>query len=171
MYEKQAKKIYLALGSNLGNKKKNLEYAKYLLQKNNKIKILKTSNFYKTKSWPNSNHPFFINIVVEGLTILKPLDLFKFIKQIEVALGRKKSLKNSPRECDVDIIDYDKRSLKIKNNDDFIIIPHPMLHKRNFVLVPLFEISKNWVYPKKNRKISDLLMKMDTNDLRTIKLI
>ena len=169
--EKQVKKTYLSLGSNLGNKKVNIEYAKFLLQQSKKFKILKTSNFYKTKSWPNYKNPFFLNIAIEGLTTLKPLDLFKFIKQIEAKLGRKKSSKNSSRECDIDILDYDQKTFKIKNNNDFIHIPHPRLHQRNFVLLPLFEIAKNWIYPNKNKKITDLLINIETNDLRTIKLI
>ena len=105
------------------------------------------------------------------MTTLKPLDLFKFIKQIESKLGRKKSSKNSSRECDIDILDYDQKTFKIKNNNDFIHIPHPRLHQRNFVLLPLFEIAKNWIYPNKNKKITDLLINIETNDLRTIKLI
>ena len=84
MLEKQAKKIYLGLGSNLGNKKKNIEFAKFLLQQNNKFTIVKISSFYKTKSYPNYKDPFFLNIVIEGKTILKPLDLFIFVKQIEI---------------------------------------------------------------------------------------
>ena len=171
MLEKRVKKTYLGLGSNLGNKKKNIEYAKFLLQQNKKFKIHKTSSFYKTKSWPNNNNPFFLNIVIEGLTTLKPLDLFNFVKKIEIKLGRKKTPKNSPRECDIDILDYDQKTYKIKNNNDFIHIPHPRLHQRNFVLLPLFEISKNWSYPKKNTKITDLLINIETNDLRSIKLI
>ena len=59
MLEKQAKKIYLGVGSNLGNKKKNIEFAKFLLQQNNKFKIVKISSFYKTKSYPNYKDPFF----------------------------------------------------------------------------------------------------------------
>ena len=171
MLEKQAKKIYLGLGSNLGNKKKNIEFAKFLLQQNNKLRIVKNSSFYKTKSYPNYKDPFFLNIVIEGKTILKPLDLFIFVKQIELMLGRKKSFKNAPRECDIDILDYDQKVFKIKNKNDFISIPHPRLHKRNFVLLPLFEISKTWIYPKKNKKISDLLNSLGLNNLRTIKLI
>ena len=171
MLEKQAKKIYLGLGSNLGNKKKNIEFAKFLLQQNNKFTIVKTSSFYKTKSYPNYKDPFFLNIVIEGKTILKPLDLFIFIKQIEFMLGRKKSFKNAPRVCDIDILDYDQKVFKIENKNDFIYIPHPRLHQRNFVLLPLFEISKTWIYPKKNKKISDLLVNLGTNNLRTIKLI
>jgi 2-amino-4-hydroxy-6-hydroxymethyldihydropteridine diphosphokinase len=171
MLEKQAKKTYLGLGSNLGNKKRNIEFAKFLLQQNKKFKILKTSSFYKTKSWPNYKDPFFLNIVIEGKTTLKPLDLFIFVKQIELKLGRKKSFKNAPRECDIDILDYDQKVFKIKNKNNFICIPHQQLHRRNFVLLPLFEISKTWVYPKKNKKISDLLNNLGLNNLRTIKLI
>ena len=171
MLEKQAKKTYLGLGSNLGNKKRNIEIAKFLLQKNKKFKILKISSLYKTKSWPNNNYPFFLNIVIEAITTLKPLDLFIFIKQIELKLGRKKSFKNAPRECDIDILDYDQRIFKIKSKNDFIYIPHPRLLKRNFVLLPLFEISKTWIYPKKNRKIRDLLNNVGAENLRTIKLI
>ena len=171
MLEKQVKKTFLGLGSNLGNKKKNIEFAKFLLQQNNKFRIVKTSSFYKTKSYPNYNDPFFLNIVIEGETTFKPLDLFFFVKQIELKLGRKKTSKNAPRECDIDILDYDQKVFKIKNKNDFIYIPHPRLHKRNFVLLPLFEISKTWIYPKKNKKISDLLNSLGSNNLRTIKLI
>ena len=171
MLEKQAKKTYLGLGSNLGNKKKYIESAKFLLQQNNKFRIVKTSSFYKTKSYPNYKDPFFLNIVIEGETTLKPLDLFFFVKQIELKLGRKKTFKNAPRECDIDILDYDQKVFKIKNKNDFIYIPHPRLHKRNFVLLPLFEISKTWKYPKKNKKISDLLNSLGSDNLRTIKLI
>ena len=171
MLEKQAKKIYLGLGSNLGNKKRNIEFAKFLLQQNKKFKILKISSFYKTKSFPNYKDPFFLNIVIEGETTLKPLDLFVFVKEIELKLGRKKTFKNAPRECDIDILDYDKKVFKIKNKNEFVYIPHPRLHQRNFVLLPLFEISKTWLYPNKNKKISDLLNNLGTNNLRTIKLI
>ena len=171
MLGKQAKKTYLGLGSNLGNKKRNIEHAKFLLQQNKNFKILKISSFYKTKSFPNYKNPFFLNIVIKGETTLKPLDLFIFVKQIELKLGRKKSLKNAPRQCDIDILDYDQKVFKIKNKNDFIYIPHPRLHQRNFVLLPLFEISKTWIYPKKNKKISDLLINLGSNNLRTIKLI
>ena len=171
MLEKQAKKTYLGLGSNLGNKKRNIEFAKFLLQQNNRFKIVKTSSFYKTKSYPNYKDPFFLNIVIEGRTTLNPLDLFIFVKQIEQKLGRKKSFKNAPRECDIDILDYDQKIFEFKNKSDLIFIPHPRLHQRNFVLLPLFEITKSWIYPKKNKKISDLLNNLGTSNLRTIKLI
>ena len=72
MLEKQANKVFLGIGSNLGNKKLNIENAKLHLELNKNFRIFKTSKFYKTKSWPNPKMPNFLNIVIEGKTILKP---------------------------------------------------------------------------------------------------
>ena len=87
-------------------KKRNIEKAKFLLAKNS-IKILKSSNFYETYAWPNKNHPKFYNIVIKIITKLKPMNLFFIIKDIEKKLGRKKTLINRPRICDIDILDLD----------------------------------------------------------------
>ena len=105
--ENQVKSIYLGIGSNLGDKKKNIEKAKFELIKEN-IKIIKSSNYYESLSWPNSNNPKFLNIVLQIETNLTPLNLMKKCKEIEINLGRVKSTKNSPRICDIDIIDYNK---------------------------------------------------------------
>ena len=83
-------------------------------------------------------------------------------------MSRKISEKNSPRECDIDILDYDHKCLKLDCEGDKIIIPHPRLHKRNFVLIPLYEISKKWKHPKYKLNISQLLKQIDTIDLRSI---
>ena len=171
MLEKQVKKTYLSLGSNLGDKKHNIEKAKFLLQEDKNFKILQSSSFYKTKSWPNEKNPSFLNIAIECLTTFSPLDLFKFVKKIERKLGRKKAQKNSPRVCDIDILDFDQKIIKIKNQNNLIYIPHNRLHERDFVLLPLFEIAKNWIHPKKNKKISDLLINISPDNLRTIKLV
>ena len=163
--ENQAKSIYLAVGSNLGNKKNNIEKAKFeLIQKN--IIILKTSSYYESLSWPNSNYPKFINIVLRISTNLKPFELLKTCKEIEINLGRKKSAKNSPRECDIDIIDYEKMILKNK-----IILPHPRMHLRNFVLLPLFEINKDWKHPISKHHIKRLIFLIPNRDITSIKQI
>ena len=159
---------FLGIGSNLGNKKRNIEKAKFLLSQNS-IKITKSSNIYESYSWPNKNHPKFYNIVVKIITKLNPINLLLIIKDIEKKLGRKKTLINRPRICDIDIIDYDQKNLNINNNNQQLIIPHPKLHERNFVLLPLYEISKNWFHPKKNKKIFDLLRDLGVNNLRSIK--
>ena len=94
--ENQVRSIYLGIGSNLGNKKTNIEKTKFKLFQNN-INILKSSSYYESLSWPNPNNPKFLNIVLKVSTILKPLELLKKCNEIEVNLGRKKTYKNAPR--------------------------------------------------------------------------
>ena len=85
--------IFLGIGSNLGNRKLNIEKAKFYLDKN-KIKFIKTSEYYETPSWPNPKKPKFLNIVLKASCNLKPIDLLKICKSIETKLGRKQSEKN-----------------------------------------------------------------------------
>jgi len=168
--ENLANIVYLSIGSNLGNKRINIEKTKYILEQNS-IKILKSSSIYETYSWPNKNHPKYYNIVIKVITKLKPTDLFFTIKGIEKKLGRKKSKINSPRICDIDILDYKGLSYKLQSNNHKLLIPHPRLYKRNFVLFPLFEIEKNWKHPLKKTKIQDLIGKLDNSSLYSIKQI
>ena len=168
--ENLAKKVYLALGSNLGNKRKNLELAKYQLNISG-INILKTSKYYKTKSWPNEKFPDYYNLLLLVKTQLKLVDLFKKIKFIEKYIGRTDNLKNHPRVCDIDIIDFNNECLNASYLNNKITIPHASLHKRNFVLIPLFEINKRWIHPKSKKNIVRLISSLSTNDLRSIKVI
>jgi len=168
--ENLANTVYLSIGSNLGNKRRNIEKAKYFLELN-LIKIIKTSNIYETYSWPNRKHPKFYNIVIKIVTKLKPIDLFFTIKKIEKILGRNKSRLNNPRTCDIDILDYEGLNFKLDVNNNKLLIPHPRLHNRNFVLFPLFEIEKNWKHPLKKTKIRDLIGKLDNSSLYAIKQI
>ena len=165
IYENQANKVFLAIGSNLGDRFRNIELAKIMLS-DNRIKILKSSSFYETLSWPNIKNPKFLNVVLEIETNLRPLSLLDLCKKIEKSLGRKKSKKNSPRVCDIDILDYDKR-----NENNGINLPHPRLHQRNFVLIPLFEISKKWTHPKFKDHIKTLILKLSKKDITSIKKI
>ena len=163
--ENQVNSIYLGIGSNVGNRKENIEKAKILLNKNN-IRILNSSSFYESLSWPNSKNPRFLNIVVRIKSNLTPLKLILKCKEIEILLGRRKSLKNSPRTCDIDILDYKKWTL---NRD--IILPHPRMHLRSFVLLPLFEINKAWVHPILKKHIKKLILSLSNRDIRSIKQI
>ena len=165
IYENQAKIVFLGIGSNLGNRFKNIELTKIALL-NNKIKILKSSNFYESLSWPNEKNPKFLNIVLKVETFLDSLNLLSLCKKIEKTLGRKKSEKNSPRICDIDILDYDT-----KNQKNGINLPHPRMHQRNFVLLPLFEINKEWVHPKSKDHIKTLILKLSNKDITSIKQI
>ena len=165
IYENQANKVFLAIGSNLGDRFRNIELAKIMLS-DNRIKILKSSSFYETLSWPNIKNPKFLNVVLEIETNLRPLSLLDLCKKIEKSLGRKKSKKNSPRVCDIDILDYGKR-----NENNGINLPHPRLHQRNFVLIPLFEINKKWTHPKFKDHIKTLILKLSKKDITSIKKI
>ena len=169
MLESQAKIAYLAIGSNLGNKRKNIELAKFKLQ-NNKIEIIKISNNYETLSWPNKKNPKFINIVLKIRTFLSPYELLKTCHIIEKELGRKINNKNEPRTCDIDIIDYDQKIIRNHNNQN-LTLPHPKMHVRTFVLLPLFEITQQWMHPEKKIEIKKLINSLNIKDLRTIKQI
>ncbi len=163
--ENRAKPIYLAIGSNLGNKKNNIELAKFKLIQND-VRITQISSYYESLSWPNSNNPKFLNIVLKITTSLSPIDLLKICKQIEISLGRKKRSKNSPRECDIDIIDFKNKKMK-----GHIILPHPRMHARNFVLLPLYELNKAWKHPMSKNHIKKLILSLPDRDIRSIKQI
>ena len=163
--ENQVDAIYLGIGSNLGNRKLNIEKAKFELIQSN-IQILRSSSYYESLAWPNLKHPKFYNIVLKVKTNLTPLKLLEKCKQIERKIGRKKSFKNSPRICDIDILDYDQK--KITNK---IILPHPRINIRNFVLLPLFEINKDWIDPNTNDHIKKLILSLPNRDIRSIKQI
>ena len=163
--ENLAKVIYLGIGSNLGSRIFNIEKAKSLLLYNH-INFVSISSYYETPSWPDPENPKFINIVLKIKTALKPMELLNLCKSIEVKLGRKKSPKNSPRECDIDIIDFNGLILK-----DSLILPHKLMHKRSFVLLPLFEIEKKWIHPIKQVNIKKLILSLPDSDIRSIKQI
>ena len=166
--------IFLALGSNLsssfGDRFANINLAITLLDDYG-IKIIKSSSYYETLSWPNSNNPSYYNAIIKVETKYLPSDLFLEIKKIEKNLGRVNSKKNSPRTCDIDIIDFNSQIFSFKINNNFIEIPHPRIKKRNFVLIPLFEISKQWSHPKNKKKIIHLINNLSIKSLRSIKQI
>ena len=162
--EKQAKIVYLGIGSNLGNRFKNIEKAKINLTEN-QVTIIKSSSYYETLAWPNINDPKFLNIVLKVKTNIDVINLLNICKKIEKSLGRRNTLKNSPRKCDIDIIDYDKTNNVIKD----INLPHPRMHKRNFVLIPLFEINRNWIHPKSKQHIKSLIFSLSNSDITSIK--
>jgi 2-amino-4-hydroxy-6-hydroxymethyldihydropteridine diphosphokinase len=157
--------LYIGIGSNLGNRINNIEKAKSFLILNG-INITKSSSYYETLSWPDENKPKFINIVVQSDTKYSPKKLLDNFKYIEKKLGRKKSFKNSPRTCDIDLISCDNEILA-----GDISIPHSRMHKRNFVLFPLYELDKNWFHPKLKSNIKKLIFSLPIKDIRSIKQI
>ena len=157
--------IYLGIGSNLGDRKINIEKAKFKIFQNN-IKILQSSNYYESLSWPNNDNPRFLNIVIKIKTDLNPNKLINLCKEIERSFGKRKEERNSPRMCDIDIIDY-----KNKQSNRGVILPHPRLDYRSFVLLPLFELNKSWKHPKSKSHIKSLILSLSNKDIRSIKQI
>ena len=150
---KYMNRIYLLLGSNLGEPIKQLSKAKSFIT--SKIgPIIRSSSLYVTKAWGNTRQPDFINQVIIINTELTPEKLMDTILKIEASLGRIRKQKNDPRTIDIDILFYNKLILQSKN----LVIPHPLMQARNFVLYPLNELSPNFVHPIFNKSIHQLLL-------------
>lgn len=142
--------IYLSLGSNIGDRKKNLEKAVAELNKNN-IKEIKISSLYETEPVGPKQRNFY-NIAGKFKTNLNPRELLKVLKQTEQKLGRTKTYHWGPRVIDIDILFYGKQVIKSKN----LIIPHKEIINRAFVLVPMKEIASNFVHPIQHKTIKTL---------------
>ncbi len=165
--ENQAKIVYLGIGSNLGVRRENIEKAKFQLKENN-LRIISVSKYYETPSWPNANYPKYLNIILKIKCHQDPLDLLNICKKIEINLGRKNAKKNSPRICDIDIIDFHGMKLSIKRK---LNLPHKRMHKRNFVLIPLFDIDKDWKHPSKKLDIKTFISMLPVGDITSIKQV
>jgi len=163
--------IILSLGSNLsskfGDRFKNLEIAMNYLEGYG-ILIEKKSSFYETPSYPNTNDPKFINVIISVKTKLPPIDLMSVLIHIEEKLGRKRNKKNDPRTCDIDIIDYEQKIINFKYRDLDLIVPHERMRSRNFVLFPLIEIMPNWIHPQTKENISDIIKKLSNEDRKSV---
>ena len=161
---------YLSIGSNIGNKISNLQRTKSLIFENN-INILFSSSYYETPSWPNPSLPRFINIVIKVITKQDLKNFFLNLKKIERKMGKRNNIRNSPRICDIDIIDFNSKNFSVDVNNQKLIVPHPRMNSRNFVLFPLFEIDKKWTHPKSRINITELMSKLPVNSIRGIKVI
>ena len=149
-------KVYLSIGSNLGDKESNIASCIAMLGTSVEITNIKTSSFYSTEPLFNTNQPSFLNIILEHETTFSPFQLLDRIQEIEKMLGREeKREKNQPRTIDIDIIIF-KNSF-IETNE--LQIPHLGSLYRKFVLIPLSELIPNEIFPKTNIKIVDLLEK------------
>jgi 2-amino-4-hydroxy-6-hydroxymethyldihydropteridine diphosphokinase len=143
--------IYLSIGSNLGDRKRNLKTALEMLSE--MVKIEKVSSIFETEPVGFTQQPLFLNTVVGGETPLKAAGLLKFVKDIETLMGRKPSFPNAPRPIDIDILFYGQVVLKSEE----LTIPHPRLTIRAFVMVPLSEIAPDLVHPGNKRRIGSLI--------------
>jgi len=151
--------IYLSLGSNLRDRYTNLETAIQYLHPG--IRLIKRSSIYETPPWGYEDQPPFLNMAVVGQTEYSPKKLLKFIKSIEREMGRMASFRYGPRLIDMDILFFDEIIYESKD----LIIPHPRIAERAFVLVPLAEIAPDLVHPQLDQTIKDLLRVLDTGEI------
>ena len=163
--------ILLGLGSNLsssfGDRFKNIDLAVSALEGYG-IQLKKKSSYYESLSYPNKKNPKFINIVIEIETHLPPEDLASVLIFIEEYLERKRKKKNDPRTCDIDIIDYNSKTIDFKYKDLDFTVPHTKLIYRNFILYPLQEIFPDWMHPKTKELISVLIENLPKEDKNSI---
>ncbi|MFT3892370.1 MAG: 2-amino-4-hydroxy-6-hydroxymethyldihydropteridine diphosphokinase [Anaerolineales bacterium] len=155
--------VYLALGSNMDDRLANLKQAIASLPPQMTVK--KKSKVYETPPWGYTDQPKFLNQVLMVTTYLDPEPLLRHIKRLEVALGRKASFRNGPRLIDIDILFYDDLTLETPD----LILPHPRLHERGFVLLPMMEIAPDLVHPLKNKSIRQMMLFCDVGGITEFK--
>lgn len=154
--------VYLALGSNVGNRAANLKAAIAALPPQMEVKA--KSRVYETPPWGYTNQEKFLNQVVKARTYLEPEPLLKHLKRLEVALGRVPTFQYGPRLIDIDILLYD--DLVFDSAD--LKIPHPQMHERGFVLLPLMDIAPDLVHPVKKQTIRQLIAFCDVSGIAPV---
>ena len=151
--------VYLALGSNLGDRLANLKQAIAALPPQMEVKA--KSRVYETPPWGYADQPMFLNQVIKANTYLEFEPLLKHIKRLEIALGRKPSFKNGPRLIDLDILFYDDLVIETPS----LVIPHPHMHERGFVLLPLMDIAPDLVHPVHKKSVREMIASCDVSGI------
>ena len=145
-------KTYLLLGSNMGNSGRQLATAQMHIEKNIG-NIVRSSSQYQTAAWGKTDQPDFLNQVVIVETSFTAHETMQSILSIEKKMGRLRTEKNAPRIIDIDILLFNKEIINLPK----LIVPHPQLQNRRFVLIPLNELSPNLIHPILQKTIHQLL--------------
>lgn len=151
--------VYLSLGTNLGDRAANLKQAITLLPPQMAVK--ERSNVYETPPWGYTEQDAFLNQVVKVTTYLEPEPLLKHLKRLEAALGRKETFRYGPRLIDIDILFYDDLVL----DTPLLTVPHPHLHERGFVLLPMMDIAPDHVHPVTGKSVREMIALCDTDGI------
>lgn len=152
--------VYLGLGSNLGDREEHLRKAVEGLGE--AVTITAVSPIYETAAWGVEEQPDFLNMCVCGKTELAPYPLLNFVKELEVRIGRKPTMRWGPRVIDIDILIYEELVVRSRDLD----VPHSGIAERASVLVPLNDIAPDLTHPLSGKTIAELLQQVDTSDVR-----
>jgi len=147
------KRVFLGLGSNLGNREANIREAVRHLNANH-VGVNRLSPIYETEPEGVTDQPWFLNAVVEAHTMLLPRQLLLTAKAIEALMKRQATVKNGPRVIDIDILFYQSAVIKMPDFE----VPHPRLRERRFVLAPMADLAPEWRDPVTRKTISELLV-------------
>jgi len=155
--------ILIALGANLpspaGPPTATLRAALARLEEQG-VKILSVSSFYETPAWPDPAQPAFVNAVAAVESTLQPVELLTLLHGVETDFGRLRSVPNAPRTLDIDLLDYDGKRMT-----DGVMLPHPRMAERSFVLVPLAQVAPNWRHPVTGEAVRDLLGRLPDREV------
>ena len=154
---------YIALGTNLGNRLANLKAAVAALTP--QMSVLAKSHIYETPPWGYAEQPAFLNQAVKVETYLEAEPLLRHLKRLELALGREPSFQNGPRLIDLDLLFFDDLILETS----VLTVPHPRVHERAFVLVPLNDIAPEYMHPEFKKTVRELLAGCDTSGIQLVK--
>ena len=150
--ERKWNKVYIAAGSNLGDKEETLKEAIYLIDKRKDCVVTKVSNFYTTDPVGYEDQDQFVNCVFEINTLQTPSELMDTLLEVEKDFKRERIIRWGPRTLDLDIIFYND----IISYDEHILIPHPRAHERQFVMKPMCDINPYYVHPIYRKRVMDI---------------
>ncbi|NOZ62276.1 MAG: 2-amino-4-hydroxy-6-hydroxymethyldihydropteridine diphosphokinase [Calditrichaeota bacterium] len=156
--------IFLGLGTNLGDRERNLIHCLKELTVTDQVEICRISSVYETAPVGVTDQPDFLNMVVEIETSLLPWQLLHFVKKVEKKIGRKNGRRWGPRLIDVDILAY--RDVVLEANE--LKIPHARLAERLFVLIPLQEIAPDFFHPQLNVSVAELIQQCQ--DIKQVRI-
>ena len=161
-------KIFIGVGTNLGDRLENLHRCYELIENREHVFIDQLSPVYQSPPWGFEALQDFYNTVISVRTTLEPLELLAELKKIELEMGRIRKSESGyeSRIIDLDILDY--RGFILTN--ETLVLPHPKMHLRSFVLLPLADISPDWIHPDSNKHIKEIIRTLNPTEIKALRV-